>query len=276
MIRFSEEDGRRGRGKRTSLLLGLAMAGSLLPSAASLAASCRAQSGPGQAALIELYTSEGCSSCPPADRWLAELAAEPALRGKVVPLALHVDYWDSLGWRDRFAQSDFGARQRALTAAQGSRTVFTPQVMINGRTTLNWGRDTAFRQHIAAINAQPAEAELTLEIVPATDTWLTQVQGRLQPGAAAARADVFVALYQDGLSSQVTAGENAARRLRHERVTRELIGPLSVAADGSFAHPHRFRLPEDARPRDLGVAAFVQDRTNGQVWQALALAACPE
>lgn len=276
MVWFSEEDGRRGRGTRTTLLLSLAMAGSLLSSAASSAASCRAQSGSGQAALIELYTSEGCSSCPPADRWLAELAAEPALRGKAVALALHVDYWDELGWRDRFAQPDFGARQRALTAAQGSKTVFTPQVMINGRTTLNWGQDTAFRQRIAAINARPAEAELTLEIVPATDAWLTRVQGRLQPGAAAARAGVFVALYQDGLASQVTAGENAARRLRHERVTRELIGPLSVAADGRFAHPHRFRLPEDARPRDLGVAAFVQDRTNGQVWQALALAACPE
>ncbi|MDS4031207.1 MAG: DUF1223 domain-containing protein [Candidatus Contendobacter sp.] len=268
------DTGRRRGGPWALPVLGLVAMG-LLPSAAS-AASCRARSGPTQAALIELYTSEGCSSCPPADRWLAALAMEPALRGKVVPLALHVDYWDNLGWRDRFAQSDFGTRQRALTAAQGSKTVFTPQVMVNGRTTLNWGRDTAFRQHIAAINAQPAEAELTLEIVPAADAWLTQVQGRLQPGAAVAHAGVFVALYQDGLASQVTAGENAARRLRHERVTRELIGPLSVAADGSFAHPHRFHLPEDARPRDLGVAAFVQDRTNGQVWQALALAACPE
>ncbi|MER2582862.1 MAG: DUF1223 domain-containing protein, partial [Candidatus Competibacter sp.] len=122
------------------------MAGSLLFSAPA-AASCRAQSGPGQAALVELYTSEGCSSCPPADRWLADLAAEPSLKGKVVPLALHVDYWDDLGWRDRFAQPDFSARQRALTAAQGSKTVFTPQVMINGRTTLDWGDDAAFRQY---------------------------------------------------------------------------------------------------------------------------------
>lgn len=275
MIRFGENGGKRDRGKRTSLLLGLAMAGSLLFSAPA-AASCRAQSGPGQAALVELYTSEGCSSCPPADRWLADLAAEPSLKGKVVPLALHVDYWDDLGWRDRFAQPDFSARQRALTAAQGSKTVFTPQVMINGRTTLDWGDDAAFRQYNATLDARPAEAELNLEIVPAADTWLIQVQGRLPSRTAIARAGVFVALYQDGLSSQVTAGENAARRLRHERVTRELVGPLPVAADGSFAHPHRFRLPVDARPRDLGVAAFVQDRTDGRVWQALALAACLE
>jgi hypothetical protein len=256
------------------LLSGLAMAVWLLPAAPS-SASCRAQSGPGQAALIELYTSEGCSSCPPADRWLTDLAAEPSAGGEVVPLALHVDYWDGLGWRDRFARPDFSARQRALTAAQGSKTVFTPQVMVSGRTALDWGQDKAFRRRIAAINARPAEAELDLEIAPDAGAWRVRVRGRLQPQAAA-RAGVFVALYQNGLFSHVTAGENAARRLRHDRVTRELVGPLPVAADGGFAHSHRFRLPADTDPRDLGVAAFVQDRADGRVWQALALAACPE
>lgn len=265
---------RRHGGPWPSLVLSLAVA-ALLPAAAP-AAPCRAHSGPQQAALIELYTSEGCSSCPPADRWLAELAADPALSGQVVPLALHVDYWDHLGWRDRFAQSGFSARQRALTAAQGSTTVFTPQVMVNGRTALNWSRSPAFRQHIAAINARLATVDLTLEIIPTSGAWQVQIQGRLQPHLSAARAGVFVALYQNGLASPVTAGENAARQLRHERVTRALIGPLPVAAEGRFAHDHRFRLPAEAESRDLGVAAFVQDQTDGQVWQALALAACLE
>ena len=267
--------GRCSRDRWMLLLSGLAMAVSLLPAAPSNAG-CRAQSGPGQAALIELYTSEGCSSCPPADRWLTDLAAEPSARGEVVPLALHVDYWDGLGWRDRFARPDFSARQRALTAAQGSKTVFTPQVMVNGRTALDWREDAAFRRRIAAINARPAEAELDLEIAPDADAWRVWVRGRLQPRAAVDRAGVFVALYQNGLFSHVTAGENAARRLRHDRVTRELVGPLPVAADGGFAHPHRFRPPADADPRDLGIAAFVQDRADGHVWQALALVACPE
>jgi hypothetical protein len=269
------DDARRWpSGLWTSLVLSLAVAG-LLHSAAP-AARCRAQSGPVQTALIELYTSEGCSSCPPADRWLADLAAEPALNGKVVSLALHVDYWDGLGWRDRFAQPGFSVRQRALTAAQGSATVFTPQVMVNGRTTLDWSRNTAFRQRMAAINAQPAKVDLTLEIIPTSGAWQIQIQGRLQPHLSSARAGVFVALYQNGLSSQVTAGENAARQLRHERVTRELIGPLPVVADDHFTHEHRFRLPSDADSRDFGVAAFVQDQTDGQVWQALALNTCLE
>ncbi|NJM12924.1 MAG: DUF1223 domain-containing protein [Synechococcaceae cyanobacterium SM1_2_3] len=202
-------------GQWATLALSLLVAGAF--PAIAPAAQCRTQSGPGQTALIELYTSEGCSSCPPADRWLADLAAEPALHDKAVLLALHVDYWDNLGWRDRFAQPDFSARQRNLVAAQGSTTVFTPQVMVNGRTTLELDRDTAFRQRIAAINARPAAADLTLELIPASESWRVQVQGRLQSHLPAAHAGVFVALYQNGLSSQITAGENAARRLRHER-----------------------------------------------------------
>ncbi len=266
--------GRRRGAKLASLISSVAVLGLLSPVA--LAASCRAQSGPTQTALIELYTSEGCSSCPPADRWLATLAMEPASGAKIVPLALHVDYWDSLGWRDRFAQPDFSARQRALTAAQGSRTVFTPQVMVDGRTTLDWDEDAAFRRRIAEINARLAQADLNLEIVSAPGAWQTLVQGRLQSRLSPARAGVFVAFYQNGLASQVTAGENAAHRLRHERVTRELIGPLPVSADGHFAHDHRFSLPPDANLGDFGVAAFVQDRVDGRVWQALALTCLSE
>ena len=255
-------------------LVGLAITG-WLPFTAT-AARCQAQSGPMQTALIELYTSEGCSSCPPADRWLADLATQPSLNGKIVPLALHVDYWDRLGWCDRFAQPGFSARQRTLTAGQGSTTVFTPQVMINGHTTLDWNRDTVIRQSIATINAQPAKADLTLEILPAPGAWRVQIQGRLQPRLSPIHTGVFAALYQNGLSSRVTAGENAARQLHHERVTRELIGPLPVAADGRFAHDFRFRRPSDADSHDLGVAAFIQDQTDGHVWQALALTACRE
>lgn len=182
-------DSRRWRsGQWASLALSLLVAGAF--PAIAPAAPCRAQSGPGQTALIELYTSEGCSSCPPADRWLADLAAEPTLNGKAVLLALHVDYWDNLGWRDRFAQPDFSARQRNLVAAQGSTTVFTPQVLVNGRTALDWGRDAAFRQRIAAINARSAVADLTLEIIPAFESWRVQVQGRLQSHIPAPRGRI--------------------------------------------------------------------------------------
>lgn len=242
--------------------------------AAAPAADCQARSGPLQAALIELYTSEGCSSCPPADRWLAQLGVESARGDKVVPLALHVDYWDSLGWRDRFAQPGFSARQRALTALQGGKTVFTPQVMLNGRTAWDWNETAAFDQRIAQINARPAPAALTLNLKTRPGVWEIQLQGQLQTQLPAAGAGAFLALYQNGLTSQVTAGENAARQLQHERVVLEFVGPLPVGADGRLAHEHRFNLPANIAARAFGVAAFVQDQTDGQVWQALTLADC--
>ncbi|MBK8184519.1 MAG: DUF1223 domain-containing protein [Candidatus Competibacteraceae bacterium] len=263
---------RRRHGPRAASALILVLA-ALLPALAP-AATCQAQSGPMQAALIELYTSEGCNSCPPADRWLAQLAAEPALAGHAVPLALHVDYWDGLGWRDRFAHASFSARQRALTAAQGSKTVFTPQVMINGHTAWDWDSKSAFDRQMAEIGARPAPVTLVLNVTADPGVWQIQLRGQLQARLSAARAGAFLALYQNGLSSQITAGENAARQLRHERVVLQLVGPLPVGADGRFTHAYRFKLPANAEARDFGVAAFVQDQTDGQVWQALALAAC--
>lgn len=93
---------------------------------AAHAATCSAASGPSRARLLELYTSEGCSSCPPAERWLSQLPPDSG----VVPLAFHVDYWDRLGWRDPFAQAAFSRRQRARNSKLG--WVYTPQVMLDG------------------------------------------------------------------------------------------------------------------------------------------------
>ena len=99
---------------------------------ASAGAACDARSGPNTAALVELYTSEGCSSCPPADRQLSHLADSLDASAEVVPLALHVGYWDRLGWADRFAQDRFAQRQDWLVQANRQRTVYTPQFFVAG------------------------------------------------------------------------------------------------------------------------------------------------
>src|SRR4030095_1399404 len=112
-----------------------------------------------------LYTSEGCSSCPPADRWLSGLGSRyPA--GSLVPLALHVDYWDYIGWKDPYAEREFSLRQRKLTQLQRMAFVYTPQVMLQGR---DWrrGETSSFDAEVAPINAQPARARLQLAILKA-------------------------------------------------------------------------------------------------------------
>src|SRR6478736_1935465 len=132
---------------------------------------CVAKSGPNTAALVELYTSEGCSSCPPADRWLSSLSAQGYVPERVVPLALHVDYWDYIGWRDRYAKHEFSLRQRKLSQLQRMALVYTPQVLLQGKDFPRWG-SAAFDSAVAAINARPARARIALAVHGATSAGL--------------------------------------------------------------------------------------------------------
>ena len=103
------------------------------PATLSVAAEARFASGPQQTALIELYTSEGCSSCPPAETWMSRLKESPGLWKQFVPIAFHVDYWDRLGWRDRFSSQRWTERQRRYASLWQSESVYTPAVVVNGR-----------------------------------------------------------------------------------------------------------------------------------------------
>jgi hypothetical protein len=91
-----------------------------------------------QTALLELYTSEGCSSCPPTDRWMSALENEPGLWNEFIPIALHVDYWDYIGWKDRFVSLEYSARQRQYAQEQSLKTVYTPGFVYNGNEWRNW------------------------------------------------------------------------------------------------------------------------------------------
>jgi hypothetical protein len=242
--------------------------------AVTQASGCAAISAPHRTALVELYTSEGCNSCPPADRWLSHQTAQVWDPRRITALAFHVDYWDRLGWKDRFAQPAFSARQRALVAQQGSRTVYTPQVMVNGRTLAEWRQPDTFAQRIVDLNAQPAPADLHVELFVEPEQWRVQTTGRMRAPVAANPVGVFVAVYQDQLSSPVTAGENAGERLQHDRVVRAMEGPLSIDFDGHFTHSVAFPLPNEFVAREAGVVVFLQQIPAGEVVQALALPAC--
>src|SRR4051794_21813675 len=118
---------------------------SALPALAAAAApTCTAASRSALTPVVELYTSEGCDSCPPADRWFSALKAEAA-KGTVVPLAFHVDYWDYLGWKDRFADAAFSVRHREAASRGGAKVIYTPQVLFEGREFAQWRRTDATR-----------------------------------------------------------------------------------------------------------------------------------
>lgn len=252
--------------RRALAVAGLAL--SPLVATAAVPTSCRADSGSARAVLVELYTSEGCSSCPPADRALSRLA-EGAASTRVVPIALHVDYWDAIGWKDRFAQPAFARRQAWEVAANGHRTSFTPHFFVNGRETLDWRADLADRLRPVA-----APAGARLRIVGTPDG------GRLRVSVASAPIgrpafdhplQLFVAVTESGVRSRVAAGENRGADLAHDRVVRRLIGPIDVSADSTFEQT--IDLPTDVRG-NLAVAAFLQEPRSAEVIQATETGIC--
>ena len=238
-------------------------------------AGCETKSPDHLVALIELYTSEGCDSCPPADKWLSRLAGtdkERPAATRAVPIAFHVDYWDRLGWKDRFASPIFTERQREEMRRQYSSFVYTPQILLQGRDFPQWqsGGDPAGA--IAAINARPARAIIEIGAEPHPNGVKVNLRVRVPDPRDRAHAIVAVALVQSGLVSDVKTGENAGKRLAHDHVVRQWRAGPSLDANGEAVAQLTLMLPADPGP--LTIVAFAENSANGEVLQALALPLC--
>ncbi|HWA38424.1 MAG TPA: DUF1223 domain-containing protein [Burkholderiales bacterium] len=246
----------------------------LLASASAWGAACSAVSGEKTAALVELYTSEGCDSCPPADRWLSSLGERGYVPGRVVPLSLHVDYWDYIGWKDPYAKPAFSGRQRKLTSLQRLAFVYTPQVMLQGQDFRAW-RGPAFDAAVARINAEPARARISLAIDSLGPAAMAvEVAAQVLDKGHFKDAALYVAAYENRLSSAVTSGENRGRTLKHDYVVLEWQGPLDFGTGAARSERRSIPLLPGAVPANSGVVAFVQNRRSLEVLQALMLPAC--
>ena len=232
------------------------------------APACRAESGPETAALVELYTSEGCDSCPPADRWLSATFAPAGPRPGAVAVAFHVDYWDRLGWKDRFAAPAWTRRQYDSARARRSDLVYTPQVLLQGRE-FDWHDGSRVAAALAAAARTPARASIVLGATPQAGAVAVKVVARVPEASDRRGTRVFVALTEDGLASEVKAGENKGKRLTHDHVVRAL---RDVAIDASGEGAGALLLPLPAEPgTHAAVVAFVQNVENGAVLQSLSL-----
>lgn len=227
---------------------------------------CSASSPPHRAALVELYTSEGCNSCPPADNWLSQIDHEHDAN-TLVPLALHVDYWDSVAWKDRFAEPAFTERQQRLTSDGGGHVVYTPEVFVGGQELRGWSSASGFASRVAKLNSQAPLADIHIDAhaVSAGNTAFS-ADIRARP-ALDANAVAYAAVYEDRLHSDVRGGENQGVTLHHDRVVRRWIGPVAVV-DG---HAH---IAGDYAGGNQGVVAFVEDPKTGEVLQVAELAGC--
>ena len=245
----------------------------LIPAPSTTAyADCQAHSASHSTALIELYTSEGCDSCPPADRWLSSLSKQK-LGDRAVALALHVDYWDRLGWKDRFGSAGFSQRQREESARSGGEFVYTPQVLLQGRDFPQWQKSVAFEQAIAAVNARPARAVLDLIAYPRQGNIVdVDLSARVTDARERADAVVALALVQSDLASDVKAGENAGKRLHHDHVVRQWR--QAVALDSSGAGSGKLSLALPADPGPLSVVLLAENARTGDVLQVVELPLC--
>ena len=249
-------------GRRIAALLAAALGGvglCLDAAAQADAAACRAGSGRTQTAVVELYTSEGCSSCPPADRWLSRLkTADPG----VVALAFHVDYWDRLGWKDRYASPAYTARQAQQQQSNGARFTYTPQVVVDGRDRTDW-------PSIAAPLGRSGDARV--EAVLARDG--RRVTASVTPLAGAPRqlAAYWAVTEQDHVST-VRAGENEGATLHHDFVVRAYRPVAAWAASPGAPASFAYELPEAADPaHERAVNLVVVDAATGRPVQAVKL-----
>lgn len=219
-------------------------------------------------ALLELYTSEGCDSCPPADKTISRLYQSTGLNSEqVIPVSLHVDYWDYLGWKDVFAKKTYTDRQRTLADLANSRAVYTPEIFIAGKELRSWRN--GMTDDIRRINQKPATASLRLGIEKLADNKLLfNLQGNSMQDAK-----LHFALIEQGLVSKVQAGENRGATLQHDFVAREWGETYQLTAGKAANFAAQLNLPANAKRKNLSLLAFAQDK-QGNILQALSLPFC--
>jgi len=221
---------------------------------------------PRKAVVVELFTSEGCSSCPPADELLGRLRRDLSARNvQVIPLGFHVDYWDGLGWKDRFSSVEFTKRQEQYAQALRVDGPYTPEMVVDGAVEFV-GNDAGHAQRtIREAASQPEVA--TVKVSSAVADQLT-VQAKAP--VSAKDAQVVLAITEDNLTTQVGSGENGGRTLHHAAVVRELR-QLGQLHQGSFEANAPLKLEKDWKRNDLRAVVFVQEGPTGKILGAASL-----
>ena len=223
--------------------------------------------------LVELFTSEGCSSCPPADALLAELAREQPIDGAlIVPMAMHVDYWNNLGWRDPFASPAFTERQREYSVALNVRSIYTPQMIVDGRAQIV-GSDRARARAAIADAAARAKPGIHIDVKPSRNQSDDEQSrdGSLElsiriDSLESRDAQLIIAITEDDLHSAVSRGENAGRKLAHAAVVRQMRSLGRIEADRKVTEiATTIDLPRGWDRTKLRVVAFVQELESRRV-----------
>lgn len=210
--------------------------------------------------LVELYTSEGCSSCPPADKALASLQEEqPTPKAEIITLAFHVDYWNHLGWQDKFSSPVFSQRQQFYANKLSNGTSYTPQMVVDGTFEFvgsNLGKAKQFISDAAKSTKAKIELERKSE----------SLRVNISEAPKHSDATIYLAIAEDNLASDVKKGENSGTKLKHISVVRELrfVGNFPAVSQ-SFSAEHQFQIQPDWKRENLKLVVFIQEKQSRKI-----------
>ena len=218
--------------------------------------------------LVELFTSEGCSSCPPADELLARLEqTQPVAGAEIIALSEHVDYWNRLGWADPYSSAEFSERQNSYARAFDTDDIYTPQMIVDGRVQfVGSNRDRARQAITDASRAAKARVEISLRGATVDSANLAISISDLQSAWTGDSAEVLLAITESGLRSSVSRGENAGRSLHHTAVVRTLSSLGNIDSQSkSFSAEPVVRIEKKWKRENLKAVVFVQERASRRV-----------
>lgn len=217
--------------------------------------------------LVELFTSEGCSSCPSADRYLQALQRQPIDGALIIPLSEHVDYWNNSSWSDRFSSHAFTTRQLGYVGSLHADSSYTPQMVVDGQSEfVGSDRQTATNAIANALRRPKANVEVSgAHLDGGSATAKIDVSGL---GAASADAEnaVYVAITENNLETRVGGGENGGATLYPTGVVRSIERVGEIGRDGSFSKQVSVNIKRDWKRSDLSIVAFVQGRNSLKIF----------
>lgn len=221
--------------------------------------------------VVELFTSEGCSDCPPADNLLAELdRTQPVPGALIIPLEEHVDYWDQQGWRDPFSSAAFTERQEAYARLLNVASPYTPQMIVAGQREFVGSASHTARAAIAAA-AQTPGVEVALDLTsgtPPDDSLHAAIRAPALPANAGESAEVYLAVTEDGLASDVRAGENAGRHMEHRATVRKFVSAGKMEPGKPFNGKVDSRIAPGWKRENLRVVVLLEGAKSGKIFGA--------
>jgi hypothetical protein len=224
-----------------------------------------------QMPVVELFTSEGCGACPPADRWAKQLSSHGLDDDHVVVLGFHIDYLnDRKGWVDKFAKPEFSDRQRQLVLLNLYKTVFTPQIIISGETIHAWEKHAT--KLVKAIGKLDAEADIKVSIQKENNKFVINTKTIVRGEANQKQSKLYIAITEDDIKNVAFAGDNRGTEFNHQNLVRKWLGPFDLNTTGDTVTSTEISIEPEWQQNKLTVVAIVQNLEDGFVLQALPIA----